>query len=25
METIDKKIKDGGQPGWDAGMSFGDS
>ena len=25
METMDKKIKDGGQPGWDAGLSFGDS
>lgn len=25
METMDKKIKDGGQPGWDAGMSFGES
>ena len=25
METMDKKIKEGGQPGWDAGLSFGDS
>ena len=25
MEKMDEKIKNGGQPGWDAGMSFGES
>lgn len=25
MDKMDEKIKNSGQPGWDAGMSFGDS
>tara|TARA_R100001509_G_scaffold36175_1_gene19292 strand:+ start:563 stop:853 length:291 start_codon:yes stop_codon:yes gene_type:complete len=25
MDNMDEKIKNGGRPGWDAGMSFGDS